>query len=596
MNPHKTDLPAWNLSDLYNGNDDPKIATDLNKVQNLCQELASKFQGKLASLEARKFLAALKAYEEIDIITGWLGEYAFLQMCTRTNDKNAMAFSQNINEKVVDAVKPAIFFTLEINQISDQKISELLTDPEVAYYRPWLESLRVFKKYELSQEIEEVLVEKSVTSSTAWHRLYTETSSNLKFYVDDKEYNEAEISALLSDKDPEIRAKAGKELNRVAKANSDLFALIYNTLIKDKAIEDQKRGFAKPVSAKNLSSRVEDEVVEALSSAARNNYAKLAHRFYKLKSRWLGVDKLQYWDRNAPLPFGNDKKVSWEESVQTVLDAYNSFSPRFKSIGAEFFSHDWIDVPPRQGKQGGAFCAGTGGMPHPYLLLNYLGRDRDTLTLAHELGHGCHHVLSYPQGDLNDLTPKIMAEVASVFAEMLTFQHLLKSIDDDKARLCLIAAKANDMINTICRQIAFHFYETRMHDERKNGEVSAEKISDIWVDEMQSYLGPNVVVDENSRYIWFQVSYIFEQPFYSYAYSFADCLVNSLYQVYSDNAVPDFAEKYLKMLSETGIKKYDELLEPFGLDAHDAKFWDKGMALVSEYIDELERLSNKLGL
>lgn len=596
MNKPMNELPSWDLSDLYQGIDDPQVKIDLEKAARLSADLVSEYQGKLSSQTPEGFLKALKDYEQIDIIAGRLMEYAFLQMCTRTNNQEAMAFYQNTNEAVIEAVKPSIFFTLEINQLSNEKLQEYLQDPQVAHYQPWLEMVRIFKPHELSQEMEELLADKSMTSSAAWTRLYEETSANLIYTVDGKNYNQAEIYILLQDKDPEIRAKAGREINRKAKENSSLFGLILNTLIKDKAITDQKRGYPKPVSERNLSSRVDDSVVEALGEAIRRHYPDLSHRFYALKAHWLGQEKIQYWDRNAPLPFCKDQKVEWDQAVKTVLEAYDSFSPRFKEIGAQFFDHPWIDVPPRPGKQSGAFCAGTGGMPHPYLLLNFQGKENDVMTLAHELGHGCHHILCYPQGDLNDQTPKTLAEVASVFAEMVTFQKVLNTIEDDKAKLCLIADKVASMLSTVHRQMAFHFVETRLHDERKKGELSVEQISKIWVEELQGYLGPNIIVDEDSAYTWTGLSHIYEQPFYVYAYAFADCLVNSLYQVYRDNTVPNFADKYLHMLSETGIKGYEELLKPFGLDAHDPKFWDQGMRLIGEYIDELERLNKKLGL
>lgn len=596
MNKPMNELPSWDLSDLYQGIDDPQVKIDLEKTARLSADLVSEYQGKLSSQTPEGFLKALKDYEQIDIIAGRLMEYAFLQMCTRTNNQEAMAFYQNTNEAVIEAVKPSIFFTLEINQLSNEKLQEYLQDPQVAHYQPWLEMVRIFKPHELSQEMEELLADKSMTSSAAWTRLYEETSANLIYTVDGKKYNQAEIYILLQDKDPEIRAKAGREINRKAKENSSLFGLILNTLIKDKAITDQKRGYPKPVSERNLSSRVDDSVVKALGEAIRRHYPDLSHRFYALKAHWLGQEKIQYWDRNAPLPFCKDQKVEWDQAVKTVLEAYDSFSPRFKEIGAQFFDHPWIDVPPRPGKQSGAFCAGTGGMPHPYLLLNFQGKENDVMTLAHELGHGCHHILCYPQGDLNDQTPKTLAEVASVFAEMVTFQKVLNTIEDDKAKLCLIADKVASMLSTVHRQMAFHFVETRLHDERKKGELSVEQISKIWVEELQGYLGPNIIVDEDSAYTWTGLSHIYEQPFYVYAYAFADCLVNSLYQVYRDNTVPNFADKYLHMLSETGIKGYEELLKPFGLDAHDPKFWDQGMRLIGEYIDELERLNKKLGL
>ncbi len=589
-------LPAWDLTDLYNDINDPKIQADLESYRKLNEKLSDDYKGKLASVSAKDFLGAIKLCEEMGVLESALGNFAYLNMVTQMNNKDAVSFYQNISEKLSDYSKPSIFFSLEINQLSQDKLYELLADNEIKDYIPFLKRIRLFKPYELSEPVEEIFHEKSITSSAAWVRLYEEHSSRLKYSVDGKEYNDAEIGKLLLDKDPVIREKAGKEINRVTKENAPLFSYIYNMIIKDKSISDNKRGFQSPISSKNLANRVEPETVVALTDAVKKNYANLAHRFYKLKAKWLGVEKIQYWDRNAPLPFSDDTHYSWDDSVKIVLDAYNKFSPKLRGLGEGFFKNNWIDVPPRDGKRNGAFAMPMPIKYHPYLLLNFVGKQNDVLTLAHELGHGCHFLLSQQQGELNDATPLTLAEVASVFGEMVTFQSLKSNSNDDKAKLCLIASKVNDMINTAVRQIAFHFFETRAHEERKNGELSEDRLSQIWVEEMQSSLGPWVNVDENSAYIWAQVGHFFFSPFYVYAYSFADCLVNSLYQVFQENSVTNFEDKYLQMLSETGVKKYDELLAPFGLDAKNPDFWNKGLNLISSYIDELEALDKKLGL
>lgn len=589
-------LPAWDLKDFYQDIHDPEIQVDLNEYKNGMEKFAADYKGRVGSLTAEEFYQAVRKIEDLSVKASRLGEFAYLNMVTQMKNAEAMGFYQNISEKLTDYSKPAIFFSLEINALPDAKIAEWLRNDKVAFYKPWLEKTRRFKDYELSEEVEEILHEKSVTSSSAWVRLYEETSSRLKYYVDDKEYNDAEISKLLLDKDPEIRAKAGKELNRVSRENAPLFSLIYNMVIKDKAIEDVKRGFRQPVSERNMAENVKDSTVETLAETVRKNYKNIAHRFYRLKAKWLGVDKIQYWDRNAPLPFCEDAHYSWEESVKIVLDAYKRFSPRLYDIAKDFFDHAWIDVPPRDGKRSGAFCASATAEMHPYLMLNFVGKQNDVLTLAHELGHGCHHQLRTKNGDLNEYSRMTSEEVASVFGEMITFQSLLSQLTDDKAKLCLIASKVNDMINTAIRQIAFHFFETRCHEERKNGELSEQRLTEIWLEEMRASLGDSVNVDENSAYIWLQVGHFFFLPFYVYAYSFADCLVNSLYQVSREGTVENFPDKYLDMLSKTAITDYDKLLAPFGLNPDDPDFWNKGLSLISGYIDQLEELDKKLKL
>ena len=588
----KNNLPAWDLSDLYKGINDKQIDKDLSAYKKSAADFAKKYKGKIANLSAKQFLEMAKNCEQRSILGNKLGVFAYLTMVTQMKNREVMTFYQNTSEKLNDYSKPTIFLSLEINQLPEEKINEWLKDEKAAYYAPWLKRIRLFKDYELSEPVEEILHEKSVTSGEGWERLYEETSARLKYVIDGKEYNDAEAAKLTLDKDAEMRAKAGREIARVCTENAPLFTLNYNMVVKDKAIEDIKRGFKTPVASQNLANRVDDKAVKALAETVRENYANIAHRFYKLKAKWLGVKKLEYWDRNAPLPFESDRTYSWDEAVEIVLKAYKEFSPKLHNLAVDFFDkkHSWIDVPPRDGKRSGAFAMPLPDEYHPYLMLNFVGKQNDVLTLAHELGHGCHMRLSSKQGDLNDATPLTLAEVASVFAEMLTFQSLLKNAKDNKERLCLIAGKVNDMINTAIRQIAFHFFETRVHDERRQGEVSQDRLAQIWREEMTASLGKYVNIDNVTENNWTQVGHFFWKPFYVYAYSFADCLVNSLYQVHQEGKIKNFADKYLEMLSLTGVKKYDELLKPFGLNAKDAKFWNKGLSLISSYIDELERL------
>ena len=592
----KETLPAWDLSDLYKGIKDPEISKDMETYRKSALAFARKYKGKITSLDAKDFLTLLKAEEKMSKLSARLGGFAYLNMSTQMKNPEAMAFYQNTSEKLTAYARPLVFFSLELNRVPEAKIKEWLKDKHVAFYKPFIERVRKYKKYELSEAVEEILLEKSVTSSEAWVRLYEETSSRLVYTVDGKNYNDAEISKLTLDKDAKLRHKAGAEINRVAKENAPLFTLVYNMVMKDKAIEDEKRGFKTPISARNLAEDVPDTSVEALAETVRANYKNIAHRFYKLKAKWLGVKKISYWDRNAPLPFSSDRDYTWDEAVKTVLKGYNEFSPKLGKIAEDFFTHNWIDVPPRDGKRSGAYCSGPLASEHPYLFLNFTGKQNDVLTLAHELGHGCHHQLRLKNGELNEHSRMTTEELASVFAEMLVFQDMLNSLNDDKAKLCLLASKVNDMINTAIRQIAFHFFETRAHDERKNGEVSEERLSEIWLEEMKESLGSYVEVGEDCRYIWSQVGHFFFLPFYVYAYSYADCLVNSLYQVKLEGKVKDFADKYLELLSQTALGDYEKIFKPFGLNPNEASFWQKGLNLISSYIDELERLDKKLKL
>ena len=590
----KNKFPAWDLSDLYKGTDDPKIAKDLAAYARRTKSFARKYKGKLATLSAGEFLAAVKDIEYRAKIAGRLGGFAYLNMVTQMKNNEAVAFYQNIEEKLTDYAKPSVFFSVEFNHLPQAKISEWLKNKEIKAYKYWIKRLRRFRKYELSEPEEEILLEKSLTSGDAWVRLYEEHSSRLEYMVDGKKYNDAELSKLLLSQEAQTRLKAGREMNRVLKENSHLMTFIYNMVMKDKAIEDDKRGFKTPVSARNMSEDVSDESVEVLAKSVKKHYKDIAHRFYKLKAKWLGVDKINYWDRNAPLPFGYDQEYSWEQAVEIVLNAYKEFSPKLYAIAKDFFDHNWIDVPPRDGKRSGAFCSSPLAEGHPYLMLNFAGKQNDVLTLAHELGHGCHHQLRVHNGTLNEHSRMTSEEVASVFGEMIVFQSMLRNTKDDKAKLCLIASKVGDMINTAIRQIAFHFFELRAHQERKKGEVSAERLSQIWVEEMKDSLGDYVVVDKDSADIWSMVGHFFFLPFYVYAYSYADCFVNSLYKVNESGKVENFADKYLHMLSRTALDDYDDILKPFGLSPNREEFWEYGLSLIAEYIDQLEELDRKL--
>lgn len=588
-------MPEWDLSEYYKGTDDTQIDKDIKKYAQLAAAFAKKYKGKVAALDAKAFVAALKEIEDISKLGSKLGGFAYLNSTTRLMDAKASALYQKVSEALSEAGTDLLFFGLEYNKMDEKAIRKLEEDKEVKIYAPYLKRVRKFKPYELSEDVEKTLLEKDVTSGSAWVRLYEESMARLSYEVDGKKYNDAQIGRLCLSPDAELRAKAGKEINKVSKDNSFSVCYIYNMIMKDKAVEDKKRGFKLPMSARNLSEEVSDETVNALAQTVRDNYKNIAWRFYKLKAKLLGVDKIQYWDRNAPLPIENDRSYTWDEAVQTVLKAYNEFSPKLYNVAKEFFENPWIDVAPKDGKRSGAFCSGPLVEEHPFLMLNFVGKRNDVLTLAHELGHGCHHQLRRKNGTLNETTRMTTEEVASVFGEMLVFQSMLNNAKSDDEKISLLAMKINDMINTAIRQIAFHFFETRAHDERQNGELSSERLNQIWLEEMKESLGLSVEVDENSAYIWEQVGHFFFLPFYVYAYSFADCVVNSLYWLKLQNKVENFEDKYLELLSKTAIGDYKEIFAPFNLNPESHDFWQGGLNLISYYLDQMEELVNKKG-
>ena len=586
-------LPEWDLSEYYNGVDDPQIQKDLALYDKKAKDFVKKYRGRVKDLDASEMLKLFKAKEDMRRIAGKLGGFAHLNSTTNMLDSKATALYQKVEESLTDSGKDLVFFSIEFNKLSNKRIDELLQDKKLKAYTPFITRLRKFKKYELSEEVEKTLMEKDITSGSAWVRYYEESMARLEYVVDGKKYNDAEIGRLLTDADPKIRAKAGKEVNRVTKENSFMIGYAYNMIMKDKAVDDDKRGFKLPMSSRNLAEDVSDKTVECLANTIRDNYKNIAWRFYKIKAKLLGMKKIHYWDRNAPLPIEDDSEFKWEDSVKTVLNAYKEFSPKLYEIAKEFFENDWIDVAPKKGKRSGAFCSSPLVEGHPFLMLNYVGQRRDVLTLAHELGHGCHHQLRRKNGVLNEHSRMTTEEVASVFGEMLVFQSMLKNAKTKDEKISLLTMKINDMINTAVRQIAFHFFEVRAHEERKKGEVSVERLNEIWLEEMRASLGPDVIVDDKVDHMWGQIGHFFFLPFYVYAYSFADCVVNSLYWLKMQNKIPNFEDKYLKLLSQTAIADYKDIFAPFGLNPESREFWQGGVDLIEEYIGELEKLLNE---
>jgi len=583
------ELPQWDLSDLYPGPDSEALGHDLALLADDADAFRERYHGRLTDLSGAALGAAVETYERLQEASGRIMSYASLVHAGDLADPEIGRFFQTMQERINAVSTTLLFFALELNRLEDSVLEEKEADPALAHYRPWLRDTRAFRPHQLSDEIEKLLHEKYVAGRAAWTRLFDETIADLRFPVRDRELTEAEALDLLSDRDPELRREAAFVIGDVLGKNARTFALITNTLAKDKEIEDRWRRFARPISSRNLANFVEDEVVDALIAAVRGAYPQLSHRYYRLKAGWFGVEALPFWDRNAPLPEDEDRLISWPAAESIVLSAYRAFSPELAAIGGRFFAGGWIDAPVRPGKASGAFAHPTVPSAHPYLLLNYQGRVRDVMTLAHELGHGVHQVLAARQGYLMADTPLTLAETASVFGEMLTFRALLARETDPRRRKIMLAAKVEDMLNTVVRQIAFASFEIRVHDERREAELTPDRIAEVWLDVQRESLGPALRLDEPYRYYWSYIPHFIHTPFYVYAYAFGDCLVNSLYAVY-ENAHQGFAERYLELLRAGGTLRHRELLAPFGLDATDPAFWSKGLSVIGGFIDELEHL------
>ena len=582
-----TALPAWDLSDLYPGIDSPSVTTDLDATEAAAAVFNERYSGKLGTLSGAELAAALSDYERIEETLGRVMSFAQLKFSGDSTDAAIGQFMQSCSERVTSISSHLIFFSLELNRLDDAVLERQAADKALARWQPFLRDLRVFRPHQLSDEAEKLLHDKSVTGHQAWSRLFDETVAGMRIPFGETELTVSDVLNKLSDRDRAVREQAGHAIGKAFGDRVKLFGLITNTLAKDKSISDTWRRYPRPGSSRNRSNMVEDEVVDALVSAVTSDYARLSHRYYLMKAKWLGLPKMQHWDRNAPLPGDDDRAISWDEAEQRVLNAYGAFSPELADVGRQFFDKPWIDAGLRPGKSGGAFAHPTVPSAHPYLLLNYHGRTRDVMTLAHELGHGVHQVLAAKQGYLQSGTPLTLAETASVFGEMLTFRALLDAETDPARRRIMLAGKVEDMLNTVVRQTAFYRFETLLHDERRDGELLPERIGEIWRQVQTESLGPAFEFTPEYDVFWSYVPHFVHSPFYVYAYAFGDCLVNALYGVFQDGH-PGFQAKYLDMLRAGGTKRHKELLAPFGLDASDPAFWRRGLDVISGFIDELE--------
>ncbi|BDG72890.1 oligoendopeptidase F [Roseomonas fluvialis] len=580
----------WDLSDLYAAPDDPRIGADLDRIEAQARAYESRLAGKLASLSGDALAQAISEYEAMWEGLGRVTSYAGLVFSGDAQDAANGRFYQTMQERVTTISSHLLFFTLEMNRLEDAALEKKLGgSAALAHWRPWLRDLRVFRPHQLSDEAEKLLHEKEVAGRSAWVRLFDETIATMRVPVGGEELTVSAALNRLSDRDRAVRAQAAEGVSAAFGDRVRLFTLITNTLLKDKEIEDTWRHYPRPGSYRNRSNMVEDEVVDALVAAVRQSFPRLSHRYYGMKAKWLGLPKLQHWDRNAPLPDEDDRLVPWPEAVERVVKSYAAFSPELAQVGQRFFDKPWIDAALRPGKASGAFAHPTVPSAHPYLLLNYHGKPRDVMTLAHELGHGVHQILAGAQGYLMSSTPLTLAETASVFGEMLTFRAVLDAESDPRRRRAMLAGKVEDMLNTVVRQIAFYRFETLLHDERRKGELSHERIGELWMQVQVESLGPAFEFTPDYGVYWAYIPHFVHSPFYVYAYAFGDCLVNALYGVYREGGVPGFEGKYLDMLRAGGTKRHKELLAPFGLNAADPAFWMKGLDVISGFIDELER-------
>ena len=584
------DLPEWDLSDLYPSVDAPELKRDMEFLTKECAAFAADYEGKLANLDAKAMLDCVLRYEKIDMVAGRIMSFAGLRYYQKTTDAGRAKFMSDCQDKITNATTALVFFSLEFNRLDEAHLEALLAaNAELARYRPVFDRMRAMKPYQLSDEMEKFLHDQSVVGAAAWNRLFDETIAGMSFEVDSEVMGIEATLNCLSEQNRAKREAGARALVKGFAAQLPLFARVHNTLAKEKEIEDRWRKLPSAQAARHLANHVEPEVVEALRNAVVAAYPRLSHRYYALKAKWLGLETLEVWDRNAPLPMEDERIVPWIEARRIVTEAYSAFDPRMAELAEPFFTDGWIDAAVKEGKAPGAFAHPTVADAHPYVMLNYLGKPRDVMTLAHELGHGVHQRLAAGQGELLSSTPLTLAETASVFGEMLTFRRMLSEAKDQAARKVMLAGKVEDMINTVVRQIAFYDFECKLHAARREGELTPDDINALWMSVQAESLGPVFNFMEGYETFWAYIPHFVHSPFYVYAYAFGDGLVNALYAAYEEGQ-DGFEEKYFDMLKAGGSKHHKELLAPFGLDASDPAFWDKGLSMIESMIDELEAM------
>ena len=589
INEINNQLPIWNLSEIYKDIKDPNIGKDIKEISKLSNEFLKKWKGRIKELSATDFVNCIEKYQAINESIYKIGTHSSLIFATNMEDPEISRYNSSISDQITEILSSLIFFTLELSKIDDKTIESWMKENSAQKWQPFITILRKRNPYLLDPLVEEILIEKSATGRAAWVRLFDETSAALRFPFRKDLLSEAEILNLLSDSDPENRKIAGKSLSEILDKNKRIFAMILNVISRDRYIEDNKRGFQRIMSSRNLDNDVEDEVVDALVNTVDKAMPKLTHRYYKWKAKQFGKNKLDWWDRNAPLPQTSENPIKWVDAKNIILDSFSSFHPKISNLAELFFKNNWIDASVRQGKASGAFAHPSVPSLHPYILVNYQGKIRDVMTLAHELGHGVHQILAAKNGLLMAETPLTLAETASVFGEMLVFRKLLdeSSVEQKKQ---LLAGKIEDMLNTVARQIGFHQFEVKFHEARIKSELTPDEISDIWMETQSHAVGPYVNLNNDYRVLWGYIPHFVHTPFYVYAYAFGDSLVNALWYAYQQSDKDEFSKKYIDMLSSGGTKSHNDLLKPFNLSAYEDSFWDKGITMITSLMDELEEL------
>ncbi len=575
----------WNLKDLYSGTDDPYILSDIEWCETEAVRIKESHYGKIAELSAEALLTLVKELENLDCTLSKLGTFSFLNFTTQMDNADAGALDQRVHELFSKCGTETVFFELEWNQVDPARALSLLDNPTLSHYRHYLEALRRYRPHQLTEPEEKLLLEKEAVGRNSWTTLFDKVLSNLKFGP--KNRTEEEVLTDLYDADREVRKTAAAEMTAGLRDNNHILTHIFNTLAADKMITDRLRRHSSWVSSMNLHNELQDKTVDTLIESVTSRY-DLVSRYYHVKQRLLGVERLEDFDRYAPLPSLPTKQIDWQSCRETVLSSFATFSPKMAEIAEMFFTRNWIHAPVGKGKRGGAFAHPCVPEVHPYVLVNYTGSLRDVSTVAHELGHGVHQVLASSQGHFNSDTPLPLAETASVFAELLVFNSQLDLLEDEQERRAFICQKLESIFATVFRQTAMNRFEQLMHEgRRQHGELSSEKLSEYWLTTQRAMFGDSVNLSDDYAVWWSYIPHFLSTPGYVYSYAFGELLVLALYGIYQQEGAA-FVEKYLELLSSGGSRSPYEILKPFNIDLDSPTFWLTGLKVIEEMLTKVE--------
>ncbi|UCF97791.1 MAG: M3 family oligoendopeptidase [Spirochaetaceae bacterium] len=579
----------WDLSDLYSGGDDPQIEKDLSESQQRAQSFASSYRGRIGEMDAAALARLLGEYEEILELSGKAGTFTYLNWSTNTEDPARGALLQRLQEHSSQLQQQLLFFELEWAHVEDKRAQELMADEALAHYSFWLTLARRYRPHLRSEAEEKILAEKSVTGRSAWIRFFDEVHGGARYTLDNQQLPQQSVLTKLYDPDRVQRKRAAEAFTTGLQNMRRVNTYVFNNLLADKASDDRLRSYPSWISSRNLANQIDDATVEALVKAVTDRYGIVA-RYYTLKKKLLGLDELLDYDRYAPLPSAN-RRYPWQEAMQTVLDSYAGFHQEMGRIAESFFSNNWIDAAVQPGKRGGAYSHGAVPSVHPYIFMNFEGTPRDVMTLAHEMGHGVHQYLSRDQGILLSDTPLTTAETASVFGEMLVFQKLIAEEKDPRIRLSMLVQKIEDTFATVFRQTAMNRFEEAIHTARRSdGELTAERFSELWMKTQNKMFEESVTLTDNYGIWWSYIPHFIHSPGYVYAYAFGELLVLALYSRYQDSP-EGFPAAYRDLLAAGGSNWPEELVRPLGVDLKDPKFWDKGLSMIEGFVEQAEAMA-----